>query len=158
MLSYLVFFAIFRSYYWYYPMFSVHGESMLPTFHESEVVQVWQHRSPKRFDVVVFQPKEKNEPMYLKRVIGLPGETVSYRNGVLYINEREVADPFGELTEDFDWSMIRSTPIPEGCYFVLGDNRMISKDSRTFGVISQQQIKGIIKEETRKHEDNPREN
>lgn len=131
---------------------------MLPTFHESEVVQVWKHRTPQRFDVVVFQPMEENEPMYLKRVIGLPGEQVAYRQGILYINEQPIADSFARLTEDFEWALIQAHPIPEDCYFVLGDNRMISKDSRSFGVISEKQIQGIVKEETSRHEDSPRKN
>lgn len=131
---------------------------MLPTFRESEVVQVWKHRSPQRFDVVVFQPMEESEPMYLKRVIGLPGEQVAYRQGILYINEQPIPDPFADLTEDFEWKLVLAQPIPEDCYFVLGDNRMISKDSRSFGVISEKQIQGIVKEETTKHEDNPRKN
>ena len=120
---------------------------MLPTFKEEQKVRIWDHHSPKRFDVVVFQPTEEGEPEYLKRVIGLPGETISYRKGLLYINDRVVPDTFSKETEDFEWSAIQEDVIPTDHYFVLGDNRMVSKDSRSFGVISIKQIKGIVKEE-----------
>lgn len=96
--------------------------------------------------------------MYLKRIIGLPGEKIAYRNGVLYINERVITDPFARITDNFEWSMIQKEAIPEGHYFVLGDNRLISKDSRSFGVISEKQIKGIVKEEKDRHAENPRKN
>ncbi|MEO1772693.1 signal peptidase I [Enterococcus sp. 665A] len=118
---------------------------MFPTFQENQVVKVSAHHAPKRFEVIVFQPKKEDEPMYLKRVIGLPGERIVYRKHQLYINGKKIKDPFANETEDFDWSSDQ-LEIPQGHYFVLGDNREISKDSRSFGLISKKQIKGIIKE------------
>ena len=120
---------------------------MNPTFWEQEVVQVKAHHKPERFDVVVLHPPDDPESLYLKRVIGLPGERISYRRGRLFVNGKAVHDEFSERTEDFEWQQISSQSIPEGYYFVLGDNRMISKDSRIFGLVSEKQILGIVKEE-----------
>ena len=120
---------------------------MNPTFWEQEVVQVKAHHKPERFDVIVLHPPDAPEELYLKRVIGLPEEQISYRRGHLFVNGKAIHDEFSERTEDFEWQQISSQPIPKGYYFVLGDNRMISKDSRIFGLVSEKQILGIVKEE-----------
>ena len=119
---------------------------MNPTFWEQEIVQVKAHHKPERFDVVVLHPPSDPEELYLKRVIGLPEEQISYRKGRLLVNGKVVHDEFSEQTEDFEWGQIYNQPIPKGYYFVLGDNRMISKDSRSFGLVSEKQILGIVKE------------
>ena len=119
---------------------------MNPTYWEQEVVQVKAHRKPKRFDVVVLHPPDAPDELYLKRVIGLPGERIEYQNGELFVNGELVADEFADHTEDFVWESISKKLIPEGYYFVLGDNRTISKDSRIFGLVSEKQILGIVQE------------
>lgn len=119
---------------------------MNPTYWEDEQVQVKAHRPPERFDVVVLQPPDQPESLYLKRVIGLPGERIDYQGGKLYVNKVRVRDPFAEETEDFTWENHYKDPIPSGYYFVLGDNRRISKDSRSFGLVSEKQLLGIVKE------------
>ncbi|EOH97712.1 signal peptidase I [Enterococcus pallens ATCC BAA-351] len=136
----------FRTYYWLYPKYFVSGESMNPTYWEQEVVQVKAHRKPKRFDVVVLHPPDVPDELYLKRVIGLPGERIEYQSGELFVSGEIVADEFAYRTEDFVWESISKKPIPEGYYFVLGDNRTISKDSRIFGLVSEKQILGIVQE------------
>ena len=89
----------------------------------------------KRFDIVVI--KEKNE-LIIKRVIGLPGEEVEYKDNKLYINGEEIDDPYGTTpTNDFE-----KTTVGEGEYFVLGDNRAVSKDSRFLGTFTMDDIKG----------------
>nr|WP_278253076.1 signal peptidase I [Enterococcus sp. 665A] len=145
-MTYLLFLGLFRGYYWLYPKYFVSGESMNPTFWEQEIVQVKAHHDPKRFDVVVLHPPDDPQSLYLKRVIGLPEERIDYQNGCLFVNGRPIKDTFAEQTEDFVWTQITSKPIPKGYYFVLGDNRMISKDSRSFGLVSEKQILGIVKE------------
>lgn len=119
---------------------------MNPTFWEQEVVQVKAHHKPERFDVVVLHPPDNPEDLYLKRVIGLPTERIDFQNGCLFVNGRLIEDSFAKQTEDFFWEQIYKQPIPKGYYFVLGDNRMISKDSRIFGLVSEKQILGIVKE------------
>ncbi|MBO1307832.1 signal peptidase I [Enterococcus sp. 669A] len=137
---------MFRGYYWLYPKYYVSGESMNPTFWEEEVIQVKAHREPERFDVVVLHPPSDPEDIYLKRVVGLPGEEIEYFNGKLYVNGEYVPDEFASQTDNFVWALRYNQPIPEDYYFVLGDNRMISKDSRTFGLVPEKQILGIVTE------------
>ncbi|MBO1305391.1 signal peptidase I [Enterococcus sp. 669A] len=129
-----------------YPKYFVSGESMNPTFWEEEVVQVKAHHKPERFDVVVLHPPNDPEDIYLKRVIGLPSERIDYHSGQLFVNGFPIKDEFANQTENFVWEQIANEPIPEDYYFVLGDNRMISKDSRTFGLVPEKQILGIVKE------------
>ena len=119
---------------------------MNPTFWEQEVVQVRAHRAPQRFDVVVLHPPDEPDELYLKRVIGLPGEQIAYKNGELLINGEVVADTFAAETEDFVWQSVNSKVLPPDHYFVLGDNRAVSRDSRFFGLVTEQQILGIVKE------------
>ncbi|MEO1771825.1 signal peptidase I [Candidatus Enterococcus ferrettii] len=143
---YLIFLSAFRAYYWLYPQYFVSGESMNPTFWEQEVVQVRAHHKPERFDVVVMHPPDAPTELYLKRVIGLPGERIDYQDGELLVNHEIIADMFAYRTEDFNWNGVSSGTIPKGYYFVLGDNRAISKDSRIFGLVSEKQILGIVQE------------
>lgn len=84
---------------------------------------------PERYDVVMFKFPDNEKKDYIKRVIGLPGETVTIKNGKVYINDSDVP---------LDEPYIKGTPgigkdgvyeVPEGCYFMLGDNRNNSEDS-----------------------------
>ncbi|MGG5329938.1 signal peptidase I [Enterococcus sp. AZ163] len=146
MICYFIFLGTFRVYYWLYPKYFVSGESMIPTYWEHEIVQVKAHHKPERFDVVVLHPPDAPTELYLKRVIGLPSEQIDYQNGQLLVNGAVIFDKFAEQTEDFSWNDSYKQVIPEGYYFVLGDNRSISKDSRIFGLVSEKQILGIVKE------------
>ncbi|MGG5317758.1 signal peptidase I [Enterococcus sp. AZ071] len=119
---------------------------MNPTFWEQEVVQVKAHHKPERFDVVVLRPPDDPDGLYLKRVVGLPQEKIDYQGGQLFVNEKLVGDRFASITEDFEWNSFSNRAIPAGWYFVLGDNRTVSKDSRIFGLVPEKQILGIIKE------------
>lgn len=144
---YLLFLGGFRTYHWLYPTYFVSGESMAPTYWNQEQIQVKAHHRPKRFDVVVLQPPDDPDNLYLKRVIGLPGEQIDYQQGQLLVNGQEQKDEFAELTEDFQWAEFSNEPIPADYYFVLGDNRPLSKDSRSFGLVEKKQILGIVQEE-----------
>lgn len=123
---------------------SVSGASMMPTFENGDYVLL-NKLSPRlfdynRFDVVVFKTA-KNEN-YIKRIIGLPGDHIEYKNDELWINGKRYDEPYldeykdeltdgGPLTRDFtlEESLGQST-VPEGHYFVMGDNRRGSLDSR----------------------------
>lgn len=136
--------------------YTVNGDSMMPTLKNSERVFVSKLADPQRFDIIVFQFKDIE---YVKRVIGLPGDKIEYKNDVLYINgiayeehylnknKTEVKDRLGEdvlLTEDFTLkSLIGNETVPKDTLFVLGDNRRNSIDSREIGVISNSYLKGI---------------
>ena len=86
-------------------------------------------KDPERFDIVIFKYPDDPSQLFVKRVIGLPGETVNIVDGKVYINDSE---------EPLDDSFCPETPegsfgpytVPEGCYFMLGDNRNLSMDSR----------------------------
>ncbi len=92
----------------------------------------------KRFQIVVIKT---DESYLIKRVIGLPGETIKYSDGKLYINNKVINDPYyKDNTEDFD-----EVKIPEDNYFVMGDNRNNSKDSRIIGTIKKEDILGTTK-------------
>lgn len=122
----------------------VEGESMEPTLQSGERVifnkLVYIIGEPSRGDIVIIQHPFKN---YVKRVIGLPGETIRMKDHVLYIDDEEFEQPF--LTEDARNHTGNFGPIkiPEDSYFVMGDHRAISKDSRNgLGFIAEEDIIG----------------
>lgn len=119
----------------------VDGESMYPTLLDNQILILKKYdHSYDRFDIVVFK---YNNSKLVKRVIGLPGETVSYKNNILYINNKEIDNiKLDAYTYDFDLSEIGFDKIPEGYYFVLGDNRINSLDSRMIGLIPEDSIMG----------------
>lgn len=123
----------------------VSGDSMKPNLHDKEILLErkinYNSSSIKRFDIVVVT--NDNEEI-IKRIIGLPGEHISYKNNKLYVNDEVVEENFSfRDTNDFNLEEICScTKIPSGKYLVLGDNRPISKDSRLIGLIDEEDIKG----------------
>ena len=97
----------------------------------------------KRFDIVVVN---SNEGLIIKRLIGLPGDKIEYKNNKLYINGEYYKEDYvdGDVnTSDFILEQLTGNEtIPQGYYFVLGDNREESKDSRTIGLVKEKQIEG----------------
>ena len=120
----------------------VNGTSMMTTLEHKDTMILnkigMKFNDIKRFQIVVI----KTEDSYLiKRVIGLPGETVEYKDEKLYINGKEIKDPYyKDNTLDFD-----KVKIPKGHYFVMGDNRSNSIDSRILGTINKKDIMGTTK-------------
>ena len=84
---------------------------------------------PKRFDIIIFKYPDDESQLFIKRIIGLPGETVEIRNGSIYINGSEEPLEDVETKEPMEGSFGPYT-VPEDCYFVMGDNRNNSRDSR----------------------------
>lgn len=122
----------------------VEGDSMDPTLQDGERVIfnkfVYLINEPNRGDIVIIHRPEKN---YVKRIIGLPGETIEIKDHKLYINNELHNQTF--LTEDAKNHTGNYGPItvPKGRYFVMGDNRSISKDSRNgLGFIMEDEIIG----------------
>ena len=121
----------------------VEGTSMVPTLKDNEILLLKKYNhSPKRFDIVVF---DLGKSRLIKRVIGLPGENVEYKNDKLYINGKHIKETFtrNSKTSDFKLEDLNYKKIPEGYYFVMGDNRNNSTDSRIIGLVSEKHIKGI---------------
>ena len=122
----------------------VNGSSMSPTLEDGDIMilnEIGYHlNGVDRFDIAV--AKVDGEKL-IKRVIGLPGEKVEYRENKLYINDELVVENFthGD-TEDFSLSQLSVEKIPENYYFLVGDNRGNSKDSRTIGLVHKSKIIG----------------
>lgn len=127
---------------------------MSPTFEEGHRVIVSKISEIERFDMVVFEAPDESEK-YIKRVIGLPGDSVEMKDDQLYVNGELYEEPylqshrnsslFGRLTGDFSLEELTGeTIVPEGYFFVLGDNRLYSKDSRYFGFISEKALLGKV--------------
>lgn len=139
-----------------FEQYVVYGESMMPTIENGNRLIVnkigYEITEPKRFDLIVFHANEKED--YIKRVIGLPGEHIAYRNDQLYINYKPVAEPYldaykkqvpnSNLTGDFTLEEITGglKKIPEGQILVLGDNRLHSQDSRHIGLVKVKDVIG----------------
>ena len=124
----------------------VDGPSMNTTLKNGEILLlnkiVYKKGNIKRFDIVVV---DKGDKYIIKRDIGLPGETIEYKNNELYINGEKIKDPYPSTkTDDFSIEDVGHTKIPGDTYFVMGDNRADSLDSRypSVGVIKKEHILG----------------
>lgn len=136
----------------------VDGLSMMPTLHNQDrmIVNKFSYKigEPKRFDIIVFHAPEGKD--YIKRVIGLPGDEIEYKDDILYVNGKAYEEPYleeykkavidGPLTEPFTLEeKIGKKKVPEGQLFVMGDNRRYSKDSRHIGTIPMEKVLGKTK-------------
>ena len=118
----------------------VSGSSMANTLKNGEILLLnkfeYRFSDIKRFDIVVVKSHKER---IIKRVIGLPGETLKYENGILYINDKMIEENYlDEVTKDFTYE----GKIPDGSYLVMGDNRDDSLDSRYFGCFPKKDILG----------------
>jgi len=122
----------------------VNGTSMDTTLQDKEIMILnkinYRFNDIERFDIVVIK---KDDSYLIKRVIGLPGETLKYVDDKLYINDKQQEEYFkNQSTEDFNITDLGYDKIPEDCYFALGDNRGDSLDSRIFGCFKKDDILG----------------
>ncbi len=122
----------------------VNGTSMYSTLHDGEIMILnkldYKFSSIERFDIVVVNTGDRK---IIKRVIGLPGENIRYNDNSLYVNDKKVEEAYlNDKTEDFDIAELGYNRIPNDCYFVLGDNRDNSSDSRIIGCVKKNQIEG----------------
>lgn len=119
---------------------NVSGESMYPQLQDEEKLIGLRVSNVNRFNIVTFVAPDDVDKQYVKRIIGLPGESITYKDNQLYIDGVEYEEPYlsdsaQTATQNF------SVEIPKNSYFVLGDNRGNSKDSRYFGAIDKKTIK-----------------
>lgn len=125
------------------------GPSMLPTLKDKQILLLdkitYKHKQIKRFDIVVIKEGKKE---IIKRVIGLPGEEIKYDDNKLYINGEYQEDVYNSnSTSDFNMHDVCGNTcvdnkIPDNYYLVLGDNRLVSADSRIIGLIPKEDILG----------------
>lgn len=126
----------------------VNGDSMNNTLLDGDNLIVdkisYRFKDPERFDIIVFPYQYQEDTFYIKRIIGLPGETVQIEDGIIYIDGEVLEESYGK--EIMNSAGIASQPIELGEeeYFVLGDNRNNSRDSRdpSVGMIQEDQIIG----------------
>lgn len=119
------------------------GDSMIPTYYDGDMVGIFKLPTPERGDIVIIEHEDK---LLIKRCIGMPGDTIQIKGGVVYINDEEYSEDYIN-NNNYEYSSgIASEPITlgKGEYFVLGDNRLVSKDSRHIGVIRKEQILGVV--------------
>jgi signal peptidase I len=135
----------------------VDGPSMMPTLQNNNQLivnkLVYDLGQPQYGDIIIFHATPTQD--FVKRVIGLPGDTIVYKNDQLYRNGKKIPEPYlnvykkqltsGEFTNDF--SLIKLTgklKVPKGKLWVMGDNRPISEDSRMIGFIDENKVVGKV--------------
>lgn len=155
----------------------ISGHSMDPTLHNGERVIALKHTKIERFDIITLKAPDSPGQDYVKRVIGLPGDTIAMKDDQLYINGKKYAEPFlddyikkmknhtlanvypdqfketAETADHFTNNFTLQTlpfsdgekKVPKDCYFVMGDNRLVSKDSRFLGFIPKDSVLGEVK-------------
>ncbi|GLB46087.1 signal peptidase I [Philodulcilactobacillus myokoensis] len=155
----------------------VDGDSMQPNLENREKLMVWRQAKIKHLSVVVFdahgESPDASQPhtYYVKRVIGMPGDTVSFKNNQVYVNGKQInqnfISPYQRSTKGTGyinsispqaishWSLpslavhwnqdTQSIKVPKGKYFVMGDHRRVSFDSRYWGFVPKNKILGVAK-------------
>jgi signal peptidase I len=123
---------------------------MYPTLEDGDNLLIdkisYRFQEPERFDIIVFQYPHARDTYYIKRIIGLPGETVLIQDGQIYINGELLEDPYGAEPMENPGRAYRQITLGPGEYFVLGDNRNVSSDSRdsSVGNVTTEQIVGKV--------------
>lgn len=128
----------------------VQGDSMLPNFVNGELILTdkisYKIREPARGDVIVFRAPTDSGKDFIKRIVGLPGEKVELSNGNIYVNGNPLKEAYLTLeTKTVSGSYLREggqATVPSSEYFVLGDNRSHSSDSREWGTIKKESFVG----------------
>ena len=129
----------------------VNGESMENTLHTGESLLVekvsYRFNDPQRYDIIVFYPEGRDvDEYYVKRIFGLPGETIQITGNDIYINGEKIEDGFAKNGMDDPGIAAEPLTLADYEYFVLGDNRMVSLDSRDpdLGPIKAEDIAGHV--------------
>ncbi len=128
----------------------VSGQSMEPELSQGEVVLmnriIYHLRKPDRFDIVAFEKDGEKGKYYIKRIIGMPGETIQIRDGVVYVNDQILEAEDGLRRAALAGLAEHPVTLGEDEYFLLGDNRESSEDSRfvNVGNVKAEQIGGIV--------------
>jgi signal peptidase I len=132
--------------------FVVEGQSMEPNFHNNEYLIIdklsYKFHEPNRGDIIIFQAPNAPQYDYIKRVIGRPGETIKIANNKIYINNQPIDETYLQPNErtliNQDPKMTMERTLGPNEFFVLGDNRQHSSDSREFGILDKSKILGRV--------------
>lgn len=150
---------------------TIQGASMEPTLQEDDRVLYYKTQEVSRFDIVAIVSEESSQEQFIKRIIGMPGDIVSYETGELFINQVQITESYlqqagtattviheenrfgfadilrqtAQYANSDETTIASITKIPDDMYLVLGDNRNNSYDSRDFGLIKKEDIKGVVK-------------
>ncbi|MGX7091755.1 signal peptidase I [Hutsoniella sourekii] len=131
--------------------FVVSGRSMEDTLHDGDRMVMLKRNEIERFDVVIM-PAPEGDALYVKRVIGMPGDRIEYKDDKLILNGKALDEPYleprksqvaGDFTFDFTLEDVAGqAEVPEGYVFVMGDNRQNSLDGRAFGFVKIDDLHG----------------
>jgi signal peptidase I len=146
----LAFAVIMMVYLFLFQPHKVDGSSMYPSFKNGDYILTeklsYRNNNPKRGDIVVFHAPPPHTADYIKRVIGLPGETIMVQSGRVFINGQSLNEPYlSSSVVTSEKSFLRegiSYTIPPDYFMMLGDNRSFSSDSREFGPVSKRAVVG----------------
>lgn len=126
-------------------LYVVRGDSMSPALHDGDRVLVWRRayreHGPRRGDIVLLRDPVDGTTLYVKRIVGLPGEWVRMTGGRVLVNDKPLDEPYvvaRETSDTVTW------PLEAGQYFVLGDKREDSRDSRRLGPVAAEGIIGGV--------------
>lgn len=126
----------------FFPTYEIDGASMDYTLADGQKAVGINFFEIDRFDIVIIDIPELNK-YYVKRIIGMPGDKVEYKNDMLYINDQYIEEPYLDAKKS-EWTLFTTDflidEVPDNEYFVLGDNRRNSKDSRNMGTIPKDNI------------------
>ena len=126
----------------------VEGLSMFATLDDNDYLIAnkidYRLHAPQRGDIIILRPPSDNSKDFIKRIIALPGERILISHGIVYINGHKLDEPYlPEAWTQLDtWGGTDGTVVPPNAYFVMGDNRNRSQDSRIFGFIGRDRIDG----------------
>ncbi len=133
---FLGFHAVIQSY-------SIYEQCMEPNFYQGDRIlvnkQAYLFGDPQRGDVVILNPPINEELVFIKRIVAIPGDKVEVKGGALYINGTKIDEPY--LMEPMTYTMPERT-VPQGEYFVLGDNRNIANDSHNGWTVKRDNLIG----------------
>lgn len=128
----------------FYSIFVVDGHSMEPNYRNRELVfwdkAVYKKQDPKRLDVIVMAYPGNTKYRYVKRIIGLPGETITIKDSKVYVDGKILKEPY--IPKNYQTEPDATWELREGEYFAMGDNRPGSNDCRIFGPVEKRFILG----------------
>jgi signal peptidase I len=132
--------------YFFFSLMVVRGTSMRPTYVDGNVQLInrviYDFHAPQRGDVVALYFPGETQQRFIKRIVGLPGETISISSGKVYINNQQLNEPY--LTSDVISAPDMLRTLGSNEYFVMGDNREVSSDSRAWGPVPTSFIIGKV--------------